>query len=229
MNFFAKSPYANPTGISLFLHGVLLGIFLVAGVFSPSVAQPPEIVAVEVEIVPAVVADVRDIPPAPPGAPPPAGPGEKPVPKAAQAPNPVRFEALPPALPGESSENSVAITLPAGSGTVATAVVGGGKGGETNDGGGEQTAASRLYGPKPGYPQSARKAGWEGAVVLGIRINTDGSVTVLSVREAGRADAGAAAAQAVATWRYSAARDANGVPVVSYRDIRVRFRLADEE
>ncbi|MDR3562770.1 MAG: TonB family protein [Negativicutes bacterium] len=141
--------------------------------------------------------------------------------QAAGEPEPAHFAD---ALPGETSANSVA--LRSGTGTAIPSATGLPPM-RPGNGGTSAVSASRAYAPKPAYPRAAREAGWEGSVVLRIRINTDGSVTVLSVREGGRSDASEAAVEAVSSWRYSPARDSSGVPVSTVRDVRVTFDLRE--
>lgn len=238
MNFSAKYPYAKPTGISLFLHSALLGLFVLWGGCTPSVAQPAKIVAIEVEIIPAVVADMRHmasasvvpalsvpVPAVPPFS---ADRAEKSV--QTQISTAVNFDSLSPAMPGEKGETSVVASAGSGValGTLGGTMVGGG--GQSSDGGGGRTtAASLLYGPKPAYPQAARKAKWEGAVVVRALIDIDGMVTTVSVREGSGHDVlDEAGVRTLKKWRFSPATKA-GMPVASVRDIRVRFSLADEE
>lgn len=234
MNFFRNFPYTKTTGISLFLHGIVI-IGLGTWGFSAPVADPPAFVAVAVDIVPASVVDMGDMAKTMAEPPPPA-PAlvEKPAPRPAQSVP--RTEPLSPALPGEAGETSVAqavslappgtaAAVSTGTGTVETTAVG--KGDAATDGGGPATNANCLYGPKPTYPQAARKAGWEGAVTVRVLIDTDGSVASVSVREgSGYTILDEAAAQAVKKWRFSPAKK-GGVPITSFYDIKVRFRLMD--
>ena len=246
MKFFAQYPYVKSTGFSLVLHGVLIGFFLLLGGSAPSVALPGEIVAIEVEIIPDVVVDMRDtasvsvVPrlSAPVSTVPSllADRAEKPA--QTQISTAINFESLSPAMPGEKGETSVVASAGSGvgsgtSGTTGTSGTLGGaavaSGGESRDGGGQTTAASILYAPKPAYPQTARKARWEGAVVVHVLIDADGTVTAVSVREGSDHDVlDEAALNTLKKWRFSSATT-DGVPVTSVRDIRVRFRLEDEE
>ncbi|MBP2625861.1 MAG: hypothetical protein H6Q68_572 [Firmicutes bacterium] len=240
MNFLIDSPYTKTTGISLFLHGALLGILFMLGPLSP-IDAPPEITAVEVDIIPASVIDIGDMAtaltdPAPSAPaeklvpqkadPSPSAPAEKSVPQKAVQPTP-SIESLPSAMQGETNGISVGNPVSSGTGTVKTAVVSGNNGSGANDSGGGESSANCLYGPKPTYPQAARKAGWEGAVVLRTLISTDGSVVSVSVREgSGYDELDEAAVQGVKKWRFSPAKKA-GIPIASFHDVRVRFRLVD--
>lgn len=228
MNYFNKYPYTKATGISLLLHGIVI-VCLGAFGFSTPIVQPLEVTAVEVSLVPARVIDMGDMAnlTAVPTDSPPA-PAEKPVPR----PSEPRAQVLPPVLPGEAGETSSGSLAPAGrdtpaagSGTADTAVVG--QAGSPDEDGGPSTNAGYLAGPKPAYPPAARKAGWEGAVVVRALIATDGSVAAVAVRVgSGYPILDEAAAQAVQKWRFSPARK-GGRPVTGFHDVKVRFRLTD--
>jgi len=169
--------------------------------------------------------------PAPPG---PSGP--------APASAPTSPDQLSPPLPGEASETSVALPQPGdkeaagGSGSGAGGGSGGGRGtgsgtgasaGAGEGGGGDSSGNGLLSGALPGYPQAARRAGREGIVTVRVLVGTDGIPASVTVRlSSGHEDFDSAAVQAVKKWRFSPARRA-GVPVASFHDIRVRFRLED--
>lgn len=154
--------------------------------------KAPEITAVEVDIIPAAavetVARQEKASPAPSELSPP-------VQTKRQAPNwaPVvsRTEFLPTAIPGETNDVSVAnansadvaVVAQGAAGEQAGRQSGSGAGEADNSAGGAKTPPAYLYGSKPVYPQSARKAGWEGVVVLRAFINTDGTVATATVKE----------------------------------------------
>lgn len=223
MSLLTDSTYGKSTITSVLVHGALIVAFILMPV--SQMANSAKSVTT-VEIVPVPPPQPQEIPPKrelEPDTPSPAR-----TEQAAGEPEPAHFSD---ALPGETSANSVALRSGSGTGipsTTGLAPVKQGDGGSRATGGGSHAAApSRVYGPRPAYPRAAREAGWEGAVVLRIRINTDGSVTVLSVREGGRADINAVASETVGNWRYTPARDDNGVPVTSVRDVRVKFDLTE--
>lgn len=86
-----------------------------------------------------------------------------------------------------------------------------------------------LAGRRPDYPQQARRAGQEGTVVIRVLVSTDGSAAETAVLvSSGYSLLDEAAVRGVKKWRFSPARYGS-VPVESYHDIRVRFRLADAE
>lgn len=236
VNIYSNSSYAKITGISIFIHCVLFIVVLLLGAFA-SAEIPPEVVAVE--IVSAVVPDsaVKE----PESSPPPAQQtAPQPQPQMSQQAL-MQERTLPAALPQESSSTSVGISASVGAmsgdmgapysgpGTAGgTGIVGSTGSGQTGTGGGggKRTGSSWTYNPKPHYPEGARQVGWEGAVNLRVRIETDGSVTVLSANSE-RSDATQAAAQIVGTWQATPAHDDDGTPVAITKNIRVKFDLMD--
>ncbi|CQR74813.1 transport protein TonB [Sporomusa ovata DSM 2662] len=244
MYYVTEYPYFKTTGISLFLHGALLVALLVLKPFAAT--QPPVITAVEIVSVtepaaPESGAAVSEAspPPAPPAMaqPTPQTPPAQPLPpmvpdELSTTPTVQPVFAGVTAAASEPSAFAFAATgIPGGSGTVATAT-GSGSGtqvGTQGNGSGGRTRGSSVYAPKPRYPQAARRDGWEGNVLLRIRVETDGSVTVLSVLEGGRSDIEESAVETVSQWRYSPDRDENGEPVAASKSIRIKFNLHDEE
>jgi protein TonB len=112
-----------------------------------------------------------------------------------------------------------------------TPITGSGDGGDSGGGGGTGTGGSGsarvLRGASPKYPAAARKAGWEGAVVVSILVDETGRAAAVTIRESSRYDSlDEAAVEAVKKWRFSPARR-NGEPVASMHTVRVRFRLTD--
>ncbi|MBP2626834.1 MAG: hypothetical protein H6Q68_1545 [Firmicutes bacterium] len=234
MKYLSKFPYAKPAGISFLLHSALIVCLAMLG--PPYlVDKTAEITAIEVFIDPAVMIDKEDeIPPAPADFSPSAS-TERLAPNLTQIT--ARTESFSPALPGEISDTSVAKVVSSGTEVVEQMVSVGsnreksnvGEGASNNHGGGGRTSPNYLYGPKPDYPQAARKARWEGAVAVRVRIDVDGSVTMASVKEGSGYDIlDEAAVQAVKKWRFSPATK-GGVPVASSHDVRVRFRLDEIE
>ena len=237
MSFLNNSSFTKPFGISLFLHGALLGAIIMLGLFEPD-APKVDIASIGVEIMPASVLDTGkteiDDTPAPEqsstSAPSPSTSSqqESVASKSEQASK--RTDPLPAAILGESGENSVVKKVSQGTGTVETAVTGGGNMGEgqgDKQGGGESAGANCLYTPRPSYPQSAKKSNLEGVVLVRVLIDTDGSATRVSVRESsGYESFDEAALMAVQKWRFSPAKRC-GIPITSFYDVRVRFSLRD--
>ena len=92
---------------------------------------------------------------------------------------------------------------------------GGGTGPGRGGGSGNGTSARAIggYQVKPRYPESARRRGIEGTVLLKMRITAQGRVEdVQVVRSAGYPDLDESAIEAVRRWRFEPARR-NGEPV----------------
>ncbi|HWR06572.1 energy transducer TonB [Sporomusa sp.] len=228
MKYLSKSPYIKATGISLLLHGALIVCLAMLGPPYPA-EKPAERTAIEVDIVPVAMIETGDAePPASPDSSPPA-PAEQPVSRL--TPDTTRTKSVAQAVAAVAS--SAFATAAASSETVAVSGNGGnfnaGAGGGNNHYGGGRTSPAYLYGSRPAYPQAARKAGWEGAVVVRALIDTAGTVASVSVKEGSGYDIlDEAAVQAVKKWRYTPAKE-GGVPVTSLHDIRVRFRLDEAD
>jgi protein TonB len=93
--------------------------------------------------------------------------------------------------------------------------------GVENDGGG----ARLLDGARPKYPAAARKAGWEGTVLARVLVDTKGKAALVSVRQSsGYSVLDEAVRKTVKKWRFVPATQ-GGVPVSSFHDVKVRFRL----
>jgi len=165
-------------------------------------------------------------------------PGAEPEKRVAATP-PASTEQHAPALPGESNAASVAVPLFGGKTSDGAGYGAGGKGGagggrdgagdsgaSTGDGdGGGYSGAGFRSGDLPHYPGDAKRAGREGRVVLRILVGVDGNAVSVAVRESsGHKDFDDAARQAVKKWRFSPAKR-GGLPISSFHDVRVRFRL----
>ena len=78
---------------------------------------------------------------------------------------------------------------------------------------------------RPRYPRAARRAGWEGTVVLRIAINSGGAVEKVKTQESSGFPAlDESAMQSVKTWRFDPAKDGE-FPVPSTVDLPIRFDL----
>lgn len=87
------------------------------------------------------------------------------------------------------------------------------------------TPAAYLESPVPAYPESAREDAEEGAVVLRVRISTEGApAEILVHRSSGVAALDRAALRAVKRWKFTPATIA-GKPIESWMDVPIRFRL----
>lgn len=117
---------------------------------------------------------------------------------------------------------------------------GSGSGGGTGDGtgsgagsgdsssgtsGGETMGPQVLSAPAPSYPESARRAGASGTVVVGLTISSDGSVSSAWVASSsGNSDLDTAAVNAVYSWQFVPAKQ-NGQPITVNSQVPVTFNL----
>jgi TonB family protein len=88
----------------------------------------------------------------------------------------------------------------------------------------EEEPAELVSKVDPPYPESARRAGVEGTVVLDVRIDESGSVTDIQVLRGLPLGVSEAAVAAVSRWKYRPARGRTGA-VPSHKTVRVIFRL----
>ncbi len=118
---------------------------------------------------------------------------------------------------GSSGEGTGGGGARAGTGVGAGGGTGPGRGGGSGHGAGGGGISARPIGGyqvKPRYPESARRRGIEGTVLLKMRITAQGRVEdVQVVRSAGYPDLDESAIEAVRRWRFEPARR-NGEPVV---------------
>ena len=231
-----KYRYCKAAGVSLVMHALLFGIVS----FGCGMYTPPAIIApVAVEILPADMTE----------------PGQQPNDSAASMPAVLQ----PPAAAEQqnqterTAERSVTAFLPetgwhTGVSESATLPVNAPAKAAPGDGAAFESVAINtasagspapytpqrsqpafLAGRRPDYPQQARRAGQEGTVVIRVLVSTDGSAAETAVLvSSGYSLLDEAAVRGVKKWRFSPARYGS-VPVESYHDIRVRFRLADAE
>lgn len=81
--------------------------------------------------------------------------------------------------------------------------------------------------PAPVYPGVARRRGWEGTVILQVRVESDGHPAGVTVLESsGYSVLDEEAVRAIRTWRFEPARRGTN-QVSSMIEIPVRFRLVD--
>jgi protein TonB len=79
----------------------------------------------------------------------------------------------------------------------------------------------------PTYPRQARRMGWEGRVLLRVRVDDRGRVdTVRLGRSSGHGLLDRAALDAVRRWRFAPATR-GATPVAAWIDVPIRFRLTD--
>jgi periplasmic protein TonB len=107
--------------------------------------------------------------------------------------------------------------------------VGGVRSGSGGEGSGEGSDASTLptggYQVKPRYPDSARRRGVEGTVIIKAYVTEQGRVDQVQVEQsAGHTDLDDAAVEAVGRWRFEPARRGRQ-PIAMWVSIPVRFML----
>ncbi|PYU27842.1 MAG: energy transducer TonB [Acidobacteria bacterium] len=102
---------------------------------------------------------------------------------------------------------------------------GGTGGGAFRPGTGGVGYPSCLYCPEPQYSEDARKAKFQGIVVLQVIIQPDGHATNIQVVKGAGLGLDEKAIEAVRTWRFKPAIGPNGTPVATITPIEVNFRL----
>lgn len=102
---------------------------------------------------------------------------------------------------------------------------GGTGGGAFRPGTGGVGYPSCLYCPEPQYSEDARKAKFQGIVVLQVIIQPDGHATNIQVVKGAGLGLDEKAIEAVRMWRFKPAIGPNGTPVATITPIEVNFRL----
>jgi len=96
-------------------------------------------------------------------------------------------------------------------------------------GAGQYTRARTSDAPKPKYPDTARRDGKEGRVLLRVLVNEEGRTASVQVNRSSGAEAlDQAAVAAIKRWRFSPARYGEK-PVESWVRIPIDFRLNDTQ
>ena len=90
--------------------------------------------------------------------------------------------------------------------------------------GGGVSAPRALYQPDPEYSEEARKAKYQGVVVLWVIVGPDGRVHDMRVQRALGLGLDEKAMEAVKTWKFDPARK-DGQPVAVQINVEVNFRL----
>jgi len=89
--------------------------------------------------------------------------------------------------------------------------------------------ANYLKNPRPGYPEIALRRGWQGEVLLRVRVSPDGKPASISVqRSSGRDLLDQAAIEAVKSWSFVPARQ-GGLPIGGWVTVPIVFRLQGTE
>lgn len=101
---------------------------------------------------------------------------------------------------------------------------GGGIGGGAYRVGGGVSAPRAIYAPDPEYSEEARKAKYQGTVVLWVEVGPDGRPRQIRVQRTLGMGLDEKAMEAVRTWKFEPAR-LNGQPVAVQINVEVNFRL----
>jgi protein TonB len=102
---------------------------------------------------------------------------------------------------------------------------GGVGGGAYHPGTGGVGYPSCILCPSPAYSEDARKAKWQGTVVLQVVITTEGRATQIQVVKGPGLGLEDKAIEAVKNWQFKPALGPNGKPVATITPIEVTFRL----
>jgi periplasmic protein TonB len=101
---------------------------------------------------------------------------------------------------------------------------GGGYGGGAYRVGGGVSAPKALYAPDPEYSEEARKAKYQGTVVLWLVVSPDGRPQQIRIQRALGMGLDEKAIEAVKQWKFEPARK-DGQPVPVMINVEVNFRL----
>jgi periplasmic protein TonB len=101
---------------------------------------------------------------------------------------------------------------------------GGGIGGGVYRVGGGVTAPRLIYGPEPEFSEEARKAKYQGTVVLWLVVGPDGRTHDIRVQQSLGMGLDEKAIEAILLWTFEPGRK-NGIPVAVQVDVEINFRL----
>ena len=101
---------------------------------------------------------------------------------------------------------------------------GGGIGGGVYHIGGGVSAPHLIYGPEPEFSEEARKAKYQGMVVLQVVVGSDGKTRDIRVAQSLGMGLDEKAIEAIRQWKFEPSHK-NGVPVAVLVDIEVNFHL----
>jgi protein TonB len=101
--------------------------------------------------------------------------------------------------------------------------------GQSSSGNGSAVTQARYRDtPRPSYPESARREGREGRVLLRVLVDNQGRSKHVEINSSSGSDVlDRAAAETIRRWRFHPARY-GGQPVESWLRIPIEFRLADD-
>jgi len=151
-------------------------------------------------------------------------------------------QTLPAEAPANLSASSAAITAPAGNAANGSGGTGSGNGfgwsgtGSGHDSGNGSSSSGNGFAltqaryrdaPRPDYPESARRDGREGRVLLRVLVDDQGRSKRVEINSSSGSDAlDRAAAEAIKRWRFHPARYGDKA-VESWLRIPIEFHLAD--
>ena len=101
---------------------------------------------------------------------------------------------------------------------------GGGIGGGAYRVGGGVTAPRLIYGPEPEFSEEARKAKYQGTVVLWLVVGPDGRTHDIRVQQSLGMGLDEKAIEAIRQWKFDPGRK-DGIPVTVQVDVEVNFHL----
>lgn len=85
--------------------------------------------------------------------------------------------------------------------------------------------AGYLSNPAPEYPEQALERGWEGAVILRVKVSPNGRPAVVDVKQSsGKKVLDSAAVRTVKQWTFSPAKKGNN-PVEGWVDVPIHYQL----
>ncbi|HSP70244.1 MAG TPA: energy transducer TonB [Bryobacteraceae bacterium] len=123
-----------------------------------------------------------------------------------------------------SAGNGIGVGIGPGKGSGVGAGNGGGFGGSAFKIGGGVSAPVPVYRPEPEYSEEARKAKWQGAVMLSLVVDENGIPQDIKVIRSIGLGLDQKAMEAVQKWRFKpGVKDGKAVPV--FANIEVNFRL----
>ncbi len=217
---------------SMLLHGGVIALLTwgVQHTRVPAVAVTPMVAPLTaqwIELLPAPPVAVADTAPtptanaAPSRAAPPVVKRSTPAPATAPASTP---SSVRPQSKTEPIANAVAESLPVAS-AVPAAVVATDPPSRPSHFQAPRFDLAYLDNPPPRYPRTARQMGWEGTVLLRVKVNSQGRADVIRLaRSSGYLPLDEAAQEAVARWRFEPAREGEQA-VSAWAEVPLVFQL----
>ena len=92
-------------------------------------------------------------------------------------------------------------------------------------GNGHITTPKLIYSPDPEFSEEARKAKYQGVVIMTVLVGADGRVHNAQITRSLGMGLDEKALETVKLWKFDPARASDGNPVAVYASIEVNFRL----